>query len=206
MRLEIDGDHDAVEFIDAGDLWGKGTYETQEILGKKKYHAVIGPAGENQVLYAGIVSNERIAGRTGVGAVMGSKQPQGRQRARARASSRWTIRTKFKEYTKEVRKLFKEHPVLGESMKRFGTGGIVNTTNGRNILPTRNFKHGHFDDAMKISGEYMEDHELVGREVELHPLSGDLRPRRRGRGQGPGQGPRVRDAGADGHRTSRSAT
>ena len=52
--------------------------------------------------------------------------------------------------------------MLGESMKRFGTGGIVNTTNGRNILPTRNFKKGHFDDAMKISGEYMEDHELVG--------------------------------------------
>ncbi|MBW2313744.1 MAG: aldehyde ferredoxin oxidoreductase C-terminal domain-containing protein, partial [Deltaproteobacteria bacterium] len=39
---------------------------------------------------------------------------------------------------------------------------IVNTTNGRNILPTRNFKHGHHPDAMKLSGEYMEDHELVG--------------------------------------------
>ena len=69
---------------------------------------------------------------------------------------------KFKEYTKEVRELFKDHPVLGESMKRYGTGGIVNTTNARNILPTRNFQYGHFEDAMKISGEYMEDHELVG--------------------------------------------
>ena len=74
MRLEIDGDADEVEFIDAADLWGKGTYETQTLLGKKRYHAVIGPAGENLVLYAGIVSNERIAGRTGVGAVMGSKK------------------------------------------------------------------------------------------------------------------------------------
>ena len=32
-----------------------------------------------------------------------------------------------------------EHPVLGESLKRFGTGGIVNTTNARNIIPTHNF-------------------------------------------------------------------
>ncbi len=161
VRLEIDGDNDRVEFIDAGDLWGKGTYATQEILGKKKYHAVIGPAGENQVLFAGIVSNERIAGRTGVGAVMGSK----RLKAITVAGSRkleMDDPDKFKEYTKEVRKIFEQHPVLGESMKRFGTANIVNTTNARNILPTRNFKYGRFQDAMQISGEYMEDHELVG--------------------------------------------
>jgi aldehyde:ferredoxin oxidoreductase len=73
VRIEIDGDRDQVLFHDAAELWGKGTYATQVSLGKKQHHAVIGPAGENQVLYAGIVSNERIAGRTGVGAVMGSK-------------------------------------------------------------------------------------------------------------------------------------
>lgn len=161
VRLEVDGDRGEVRFLDASDLWGKGTYETQAVLGKKKYHAVIGPAGENQVLYAGIVSNERIAGRTGVGAVMGSKQ--------LKAVSVWGSRKlemedadAFKAYTKEVRKIFADHPVLGESMKRFGTGAIVNTTNARNILPTRNFQHGHFRDAMKISGEWVEDHELKG--------------------------------------------
>ncbi len=161
VRLEIDGDNDRVEFIDAGDLWGKGTYETQEILGKKKYNAVIGPAGENQVLFAGIVSGERIAGRTGTGAVMGSK----RLKAITVAGSRkleMDDPEKFKEYTKEVRKLFEEHPVMGESLRRYGTANIVNTTNARNIIPTRNFKYGHFADAMKLSGEYMEDHELVG--------------------------------------------
>jgi len=161
IRLEIDGDSDRVEFIDAGELWGRGTYETQEILGKKKYHAVIGPAGENRVLFAGIVSGERIAGRTGVGAVMGSK----RLKAITVAGSRkleMDDPEKFKEYTREVRKIFEEHPVMGESLKRYGTGNVVNTTNARNILPTRNFKRGRFQDAMKISGEYMEDHELVG--------------------------------------------
>jgi aldehyde:ferredoxin oxidoreductase len=161
VRLEIDGDRDEVRFIDADDLWGKGTYETQSILGKKMSHAVIGPAGENQVLYAGIVSNERIAGRTGVGAVMGSK----RLKAISISGSRkldMEEPEKFKEYTRQVRKLFADHPVLGDSMKRYGTGAIVNTTNARNIIPTRNFRYGHFKDAMKVSGEYMEEHGLVG--------------------------------------------
>jgi aldehyde:ferredoxin oxidoreductase len=161
VRLEIDGDRDAVAFLDAADLWGKGTYETQRLLSRRMYHAVIGPAGENLVLYAGIVSNERIAGRTGVGAVMGSKQLKAVSVAGSRKLD-MEDPEKFKEYTKEVRRIFKDHPVLGESLKRFGTGGIVNTTNARNILPTRNFQKGHFDRAMDISGEYVEDHELKG--------------------------------------------
>jgi aldehyde:ferredoxin oxidoreductase len=161
LRLEVDGDRDDVRLLDAGDLWGKGSYETRRILGKQKSHAVIGPAGENRVLYAGIVSDERIAGRTGVGAVMGSK--------RLKAVSVGGTRKlemddpeKFKAYTKHVRELFADHPVLGSSMKRFGTAGIVNTTNGRNILPTRNFQQGHFDDAMGLSGEFMEKNALLG--------------------------------------------
>jgi len=161
VRIEVNGDRDEVKFIDASDLWGKGTYETQEILGKKMSHAVIGPAGENRVLYAGIVSNERIAGRTGVGAVMGSK----RLKAISVTGSRkleMDDAEAFKKYTKETRAMFKEHPVLGSSLKRFGTAGIVNTTNGRGILPTKNFQRGHFDEAMSISGEHMEDNDLVG--------------------------------------------
>ena len=161
VRIEIEGDDDRVRFHDARDLWGMGTYETQERLGRKKAHAVIGPAGENQVLYAGIVSNERIAGRTGVGAVMGSKRLKAIS-VQGSAKLEMDDPEAFKAYTKTVRTLFKEHPVLGSSMKRFGTGGIVNTTNARNILPTRNFKYGSFDEAVEISGEYMEDHALVG--------------------------------------------
>ena len=161
VRLEVDGDRDRVDFIDASDLWGKGTYETQALLGKKKSHAVIGPAGENLVLFAGIVSNERIAGRTGVGAVMGSKRLKAVSVSGTRKLE-MDDPEKFKQYTKQVRKLFAEHPVLGDSMKRFGTGAIVNTTNARNIIPTHNFKYGSFRDAMQVSGEYMEEHELVG--------------------------------------------
>jgi aldehyde:ferredoxin oxidoreductase len=69
---------------------------------------------------------------------------------------------KFKAYTKWVREHFRDHPVLGGMLKRYGTANIVNTANARNIIPTHNFKYGHFKDAMTLSGEYMEEHELVG--------------------------------------------
>ncbi len=161
LRLEIDGDNSDVKFVDASDLWGKGSYETQKILGEKKNHAVIGPAGENKVLFAGIVSNERIAGRTGVGAVMGSKNLKA---VTVSGSRKLEMEDKaaFAAYTKEVRALFRDHPVLGNSMAAYGTAAIVNTTNARNIIPTHNFKYGHFDRAKSISGEYMADHTLVG--------------------------------------------
>ena len=161
VRLDIDGDNDTLEFIDAAELWGKGTYETQEILGHKKHHAVIGPAGENMVLFAGIVSNERIAGRTGVGAVMGSKKLKAIT-VKGKRKLEMEDAAAFKAYTKEVRELFKDHPMMGHELKNFGTGNIVNTANARNILPTRNFQKGHFDKAKYISGEYMADHTLVG--------------------------------------------
>jgi len=161
VRLEVDGDASEVSFLDATELWGKGTYETQEVLGKKKYHAVIGPAGEHLVRFAGIVSNERIAGRCGTGAVMGSKKLKAIT-VRGKRKLEMEDPDAFKEYTKWVREMFRDHPMLGEKLKDFGTGNIVMTTNARNILPTRNFQRGRFDDAIKISGEWMHDHELKG--------------------------------------------
>jgi aldehyde:ferredoxin oxidoreductase len=68
-------DHQDVVFEDATGLWGLGTRDTQERLHltPREGAAVIGPAGENGVLYANIRSGDRFAGRGGVGAVMGSK-------------------------------------------------------------------------------------------------------------------------------------
>lgn len=70
-----------VKLINANDLWGKGTYESTDILqekhkigSRKPSVAVIGPAGENKILYASIAHNKcHHFGRTGMGAVMGSK-------------------------------------------------------------------------------------------------------------------------------------
>ena len=75
--LEIADDH--VELKDADHLWGKGIYETTEILKSDSRFAkgrviTIGPAGENLVRFSNIGSEERAFGRTGMGAVMGSKK------------------------------------------------------------------------------------------------------------------------------------
>lgn len=71
--------NDNVEFRDATELWGKGTRETEDLLKKeigddKVKVASIGPAGENLVKFASIMSEKgHAAGRCGMGAVMGSK-------------------------------------------------------------------------------------------------------------------------------------
>lgn len=66
-----------VEFKDATPYWGMKTGEAQEQIPDKGEKFVIGPAGENLVRYACVVSNERAAGRGGVGAVFGSKNLKG---------------------------------------------------------------------------------------------------------------------------------
>lgn len=71
---------DNVEIRDATKLWGKGTRETEDLLLKelgdnKIKVASIGPAGENLVKFASIMSEKgHAAGRCGMGAVMGSKK------------------------------------------------------------------------------------------------------------------------------------
>ncbi|MBT4264697.1 MAG: aldehyde ferredoxin oxidoreductase family protein [Deltaproteobacteria bacterium] len=68
-----------VEIKEAGHLWGKDSYQTQELIKteldeKALSVACIGEAGEKQIVYAGIMNDEgRTAGRTGMGAIMGSK-------------------------------------------------------------------------------------------------------------------------------------
>jgi aldehyde:ferredoxin oxidoreductase len=66
------------ELRPAGHTWGKTTHETDAALRAETHAnariASIGPAGENQVLFAAIMNEkDRAAGRAGVGAVMGSK-------------------------------------------------------------------------------------------------------------------------------------
>src|SRR6056297_1553707 len=70
--VDIDINEDEVQLKSAGHLWGKNTEETQEKLGKGG-KMVIGQAGENLVKYAVVFSQERVHGRTGMGAVMGAK-------------------------------------------------------------------------------------------------------------------------------------
>lgn len=149
-----------VSFHEADVLWGKTTDETQEALGKDGGKIVIGPAGENLVKYAGIFSDERTAGRAGVGAVMGfmnlkaivakgSKRPEVKQPEKA------------KKVFSEWIKLLKSNPLTGEQLPKLGTAGLVSSMNAHNILATRNYKYGKYEDFELVSGEYLAEKHLV---------------------------------------------
>ena len=149
-----------VAFHDATHLWGKRTTETQEILGKKGGKAVIGPAGENLVLYASVFSEDRVAGRGGVGAVMGAKNIKA-----IVSSGKLSVESKDKEKTKALNKAWikflKAHPLTGKTLPELGTANLVRKMQKRNMLATKNFQQGTWDEYDKVSGEYLAEYYLI---------------------------------------------
>ena len=153
-------EEDNVEFKEADDLWGLNTEETQEKLPKGTGKMVIGPAGENAVLYACIISQERAAGRGGAGAVMGSKNvkaitAKGKQKV-PRANPE-----RFQKDVKKWVKVLKDNPATGEMMPSYGTAVFINRCNATNTLPTHNFGKGTFAEADAVSGETMAETRLT---------------------------------------------
>lgn len=157
--IEIE-ENEQVRIVAAGNLWGLDTEQTQEKLKEWRGRAVIGPAGENRVLFSSITSNDRVAGRTGVGAVMGSKNikavvARGKQKVPIADS------VAFRQSIKNWTKILRSHPATGETLPKYGTASLVNITNSTNTLATKNFSRGHYEKASSISGEYMAEHFLV---------------------------------------------
>lgn len=151
---------EAVEFLPAEELWGKTTGATQEAIGGKSGKIVIGPAGENLVKYACIISDERAAGRGGLGAVMGSKNLKA-VTASGKNICKPFNKEKFMEINKKWTKALLAHPLTGSQMPKLGTAGLVTGMNARHILATKNFKYGQFDGFEKISGEYLAEKYLI---------------------------------------------
>ncbi|MFY9430539.1 MAG: aldehyde ferredoxin oxidoreductase family protein [Acetomicrobium sp.] len=157
VYLWIYNDH--VELKDASHLWGKDCYETTDaILAENDPEAkvaCIGPAGENLVLFACVMNDKhRAAGRTGVGAVMGSKNLKAIA-VRGTGGVKIADRESFLEVLRKARKKIAEHPVSGGGLPTYGTNVLVNVINSVGALPTRNFKEAWFEGADKISGETM---------------------------------------------------
>lgn len=146
-----------VSFNDAADLWGMKTGEVQEALDEKydkpkPGKLVIGPAGENLVRYASITSNERFAGRGGVGCVMGSKNlkavvAKGTHVVKAKEDA------KFKALNKKWIKYLQSHPLCGDQLPKLGTAGLMSIMQKNGQLATKNYKYGQFEDIDKVSGE-----------------------------------------------------
>ncbi|NLP48241.1 MAG: aldehyde ferredoxin oxidoreductase family protein [Clostridiales bacterium] len=151
---------DKVEFKDASELWGLHMTPVQEKLPPKAGKMVIGPAGENKVLYACVFSGERAAGRGGVGAVFGDKNLKA---VTADGSKPVEVhnKEKLRETNRKWVKQLRSHPLTGSQLPRLGTAGLVAPMQARRILATKNFAQGRFDDFEKISGEELTKNHLV---------------------------------------------
>ena len=157
---------DEVELRSAERWWGKSVTETDdgvraELGVPDATIACIGPAGEKRVLYAAIMNDKhRAAGRSGVGAVMGSKNLKaiavrgtGGVRIADPAGfmgSQWAMKAKVKK-----------HPITGGGLPTYGTNVLMNVINEHGALPTRNHLESQMAGANKIGGETLRERRLV---------------------------------------------
>lgn len=149
---------EGIEIKDAAHVWGKRVEETTNILtaesGQKRASvSCIGPAGEKLVLLASIMNEvHRAAGRSGVGAVMGSKN--------LKAVVTWgnknapiADKDAFDAAVKDKRQKLKDGPITGQGLPSLGTKVLDNIINQNGMYPTRNAQDVMFEGTEKISGE-----------------------------------------------------
>lgn len=157
---------DKVEIIEASELWGIDTFDTDQIL-KSKHGKVavacIGQGGENLVSFASIMNegrDARAAGRTGLGAVMGSKNLKavvvGGKRITP-VNNNESLKTSVKRITPQVVKKTKRRKIYGTA------DGIVPAA-ALADLPVKNWRIGSWiKEAEKISGNILTEKYLTGR-------------------------------------------
>ena len=160
---------DKIEFRDASGLWGKTTIETTNELMKiapdKAKVLCIGPAGENLSKIAAVMNDlNRAAGRSGVGAVVGSKNLKA---IVIKGSSKPTVANPdaLKEVVKKGRGQIKDNGVTGSGLPTYGTNVLVNIINEAGVFPTKNFQESYFDKAEEVSGESLADKYLIKRDA-----------------------------------------
>jgi len=156
------------ELRDASSLWGLDVFQTEDKLkgmvnDPMARVACIGPAGEKLVKIAAIMNEKhRCAARGGVGAVMGSKKLKA---IVVRGKSEIPLANPY-AFMKEVRQtlgVLRGHPLTGDSLGRYGTAVLVHAINKAGVFPSRNYSIGFFEDAEKVSGEYMSKTILRGK-------------------------------------------
>lgn len=153
-------DDGRVMFRDARKLLGKGTFETEEtireeLLDDQVRSATIGPSGENLVRFANVTNDGRQAGRTGHGAVWGSKKLKAVSVRGTRgvvvADPDTLMKMSF-DITQQA-----QGPYTVK-YRMLGTATNVLNMNKLGLLPTRNYQQGTFEMAEQVSGEYLEEH------------------------------------------------
>lgn len=153
-------DENGVTFKDASEIRGKDTFQSRDyILQNSPQDAgtmVIGPAGENQIVFACIkVDQWRSLGRGGLGAVLGSKN----LKAIAFAGNKncpIADETLLKDISKEIAQKGKASPGT-KAYQKLGTPMQVKVTNSQKCFPTRYWKSGYFEKWETISADYMQE-------------------------------------------------
>lgn len=150
-------ENDKVELCDSSELWGKTVWQTEDYL-KSTFQdplmkvASIGPAGENLCRFACVVNDlHRAAGRSGVGAVMGSK----RLKAIAVRGSVGVKNSDPRRFIQIVNQV-NARMTSRESYTRDGTLAMMDVTNHFGSLPTRNNRSVRFEGAHKLNPEAMQ--------------------------------------------------
>ncbi|WP_155475516.1 aldehyde ferredoxin oxidoreductase family protein [Heliobacterium mobile] len=156
---------DQVEIRSAAHLWGKDVHETTDLLVTETEEdarvACIGPAGERLVKFATIMNDKhRAAGRSGLGAVMGSKNLKAVV-VRGTGAVAVAQPDAFLAASMDARTKLKAHPVTGVGLPTYGTEVLVNVLNQSGALPTKNFASGKFDRADETGGETLREKYLV---------------------------------------------
>lgn len=158
---------DNVVIKDASQLAGQDTAVTtdkiiDELDGDDKIKvACIGPAGENLVNLACVINDrERAAGRTGVGAVMGSKNLKAIA-VKGNKTTSIANRDKFREVLKNAMEKIKTNAITSQGLPTYGTMVLNNIINEHGLYPTNNFQRGTFDFVENVCGEKLAETYLV---------------------------------------------
>lgn len=150
-----------VSFEDASQLTGKGTGEKEamlkQIYGQDISTILVGPAGENGVLFASASSDRRFFGRGGLGALMGAKNLSGVvvEKGENTLSSPHDVE-RYNFTVEEVKKWLHGNPITSQGLPEFGTSVLMNLINEMNTLPHKNFAEMRFERADSISGEALQ--------------------------------------------------
>ena len=158
VYLMLDNGH--AELIDASDMWGTSVWDTEDAIKKKHGDpqirvASIGISGEKGVKYACVVNHyHRAAGRSGVGAVMGSKNLKA---VAIRGTLGVSVKDpkRFFEAAAAGKAVLAGNAVTGEGLPAFGTQVLMNVINETGALPTHNHRDVQFAGAHSISAEAM---------------------------------------------------
>jgi len=165
VYLWLDGSR--LEVRNAAHLWGQNTYTTQdqvkEEIGQKSAHiCVIGPAGERGVLFASIMCDHgRMAGRTGMGAVMGAKNLKAIAVHGTNPIPVFDL-ARYAPLRSESNRVLKQDNEA-KVLRELGTAGAANYAEYMGAMPVKYYSHGSFENVDNISGAKMTETILAGR-------------------------------------------